>query len=104
MFGSGCSSKDQYGSNDCSLSWGSAYPLTYNVRPPAALPASGRLCLPHPAVWLSVAQLQYSLQEDLTSSAQLVLNLKVDNLLPLKATCPMCATPPALPTTVSGLF
>ena len=33
---------------------------------------------------------QYSLNEDLTAGSTLSLNLKVDKILPLKTTCPMC--------------
>lgn len=34
--------------------------------------------------------LQYSLSEDLTAGSTLDLDLKVDGLLPLKTSCPMC--------------
>jgi hypothetical protein len=61
IFDKGCSSKDDYGSNDCSWSWGDSIGIDYSV----------------------------ALQEDITSGT-IALDLKVDNIIPFNANCPAC--------------
>lgn len=60
-FDSGCTSKDAYGSNDCTFTWGETVGISYNV----------------------------ALQEDITGGT-LKLTSKVDNILPFDANCPAC--------------
>merc|ERR1711988_91556 len=61
---SGCSSKDDYGSNDCSFSWGQKLGLTLNTTL-AAYVASGTIAI----------------------------DAKVDGFLPFKASCAVCGAP-----------
>jgi hypothetical protein len=63
--GTACTSKDQWGSNDCTMSWGSKYDVHYNV----------------------------SLTQDIEAGSTIVLDLKLKTGIipvPLKATCPLC--------------
>jgi opacity protein-like surface antigen len=57
-FDKGCTKKDQYGSNDCTLAWGAAYTVGYNVK----------------------------LTKDIVKGDQVMINMLVDRILPLKAT------------------
>merc|ERR1711939_918521 len=61
---SGCSSKDQYGSNDCSFSWGQKLGITLNT----------------------------TIDKDVTSGT-LAIDAKIDGFLPFKASCAVCGTP-----------
>lgn len=54
-------------------------PCRISNSPPSLLVCRGCCCCP-----------QYSLNEDLTAGSTLNLDLKVDKILPLKTTCPMC--------------
>merc|ERR1712070_68280 len=61
---SGCSSKDQYGSNDCSFSWGQKLGLTLNT----------------------------TLAADVASGT-IAIDAKIDGFLPFKASCAVCGEP-----------
>merc|ERR1712054_350908 len=61
---SGCSSKDDYGSNDCSFSWGQKLGLTLNT----------------------------TLAADVASGT-IAIDAKVDGFLPFKASCAVCGAP-----------
>eukprot|EP00038_Savillea_parva_P007165 m.168266 g.168266 ORF g.168266 m.168266 type:complete len:169 (-) comp12934_c0_seq1:146-652(-) len=60
-FDKGCSQTDPYGSNDCSLDWGSDYTVTYNATFPP-----------------------------ITSGHKIAIALKVDGIIPFDVTCPAC--------------
>merc|ERR1711907_23835 len=71
MVDSGCSGKDDYGSNDCSWSWGQKLGLTLNT----------------------------TIAKDVTSGT-IALDAKVDGFLPFKASCALCGTPCTIPIPV----
>ncbi len=60
--GEACASTDAYGSNDCDLSWGSAY--------------TGHATL--------------NMTQDIVAGSQLVVDTKVDRVVPFKFTCDAC--------------
>jgi hypothetical protein len=60
-FDRGCTSTDPYGSNNCSWTWGDSISAGY----------------------------QGALQEDITSG-KLVVDLKIDNTVPVSFSCPVC--------------
>ncbi len=59
---SGCANKDQYGSNNCDLKWGNSYTVTIDANN----------------------------AEDLNGKANIAVDMKVDNIIPFKITCPVC--------------
>ena len=59
---SGCTASDQYGSNDCSLSWGEKVSVTVNA----------------------------TLDKDIPQGTTFSVDAKVDGLIPLKVNCPVC--------------
>ena len=61
-FNTGCTSTDQYGSNNCDFKWGSSYTGTYNA----------------------------SLYEELTQGATVAVNMKLDSVIPLVINCAVC--------------
>ena len=75
---SGCTSSEQYGSNDCTLTWGEKVTATVNA----------------------------TLDKDITQGTTFTVDAKVDGLIPLKFTCPACGgncsiTVPIIKKTVS---
>ena len=58
----GCSSKDQFGSNDCDLNWGSTYTASVNA----------------------------TLGQDLGADVTFTVDMKLDGLIPFKFTCHVC--------------
>eukprot|EP01065_Artemidia_motanka_P048778 TRINITY_DN794_c0_g1_i1.p1 TRINITY_DN794_c0_g1~~TRINITY_DN794_c0_g1_i1.p1 ORF type:complete len:523 (+),score=203.80 TRINITY_DN794_c0_g1_i1:64-1632(+) len=75
--GSACKSTDKYGSNDCTLNWGSTYTIDADVTTTQALP-----------------------------TGTVALDLKIDGLIPFKASCKVCGenctiTVPVVKKTVS---
>ena len=62
MLNTGCSSKDQYGSNDCTLNWGSNYTAT----------------------------IVGALTKPLNAGSKFSADLKLDSVVPLKIDCPIC--------------
>lgn len=69
-----CKSKDQYGGNDCTLAWGSTYGLSFDVE----------------------------LEKPLDKSASFTLDLKLDGLIPFKATCAVCGQDCTLKVPIIG--
>merc|ERR1719378_1453313 len=57
-----CKSSDDYGSNDCTMNWGSTYTVNFDL----------------------------DLEKDLDSNAQFNLDHKLDGLIPLKTSCHVC--------------
>mmetsp|Transcript_45841 Transcript_45841/g.73734 ORF Transcript_45841/g.73734 Transcript_45841/m.73734 type:complete len:182 (-) Transcript_45841:214-759(-) len=60
----GCSSTDDYGSNDCALSWGTNYTATIKAH----------------------------ISEVLMGNSSFSVDMKVDGIIPFKFTCPVCGT------------
>ena len=60
--GSACSTKDAYGSNECDVHWGNTYTVDVAA----------------------------SLAEDLTTGSKIAVDLKLDGLVPFKASCAAC--------------
>lgn len=74
----GCTESDQYGSNDCAFGWGDSIDVTYDVE----------------------------LDEDLDEGSTVAIDVKLDGLIPFKASCPLCGknctiTIPIIKQTVS---
>ena len=59
---SGCTSSDQYGSNDCTLKWGEKVSAVVNA----------------------------TLEKDITQGTTFTVDAKVDGLIPLNFNCPVC--------------
>ena len=62
ILNSGCSKKDQYGSNDCDLKWGQNYTVALDA----------------------------TLPEDVTTGATFAVDILLDGLVRAKFSCPLC--------------
>jgi len=62
--GAACKSKDQYGSNECDLHWGSNYSISIDV----------------------------ALGTDIVAGHQITIDTHLDSIIPFKFSCPLCGS------------